>query len=415
MHTRLADYLARRFRFDAHYFLKGGFWLTLTQAIVVVAGLLTTAFFAHILSETAYGSYRYLLGLAIIFSSFSLTGLGEAILQATAKQYHRFYKETTVLNFLYSLPLVLISVCASLYYWFNENALLSAGCLLIGLLQPIINTFQYTPLFLQGAKRFRAATFVQGARAVFVAVITSLALFATQNILLLLLTYLASNAFINIVFYLLYSVPKTDHVPVEIKEKYLTYAKNTSIRNFLSTIAFRLDTVVLFTRFSAAELAIFSIATIIPEQIKGSFKSVASLMLPKYAAHPDPEIIKKGIPRRSLQLFLVLCTISAAYIIAAPYLYEIFFPKYVSAVLYSQLFALSFPAYAYYIPLTLFMAKLDEKKLNDFHFRTSILQILIVILVVFPFGLLGAIIARLVVQYLRMIYCFWLTFKAIGL
>ena len=411
MHSRLADYLANKYRIDAHYFLKGGFWLTFTQAVVILTGLLVTALFAHILTETDYGSYRYLIGLAIIFSSFSLTGLGEAILQATAKKHFHFYRETTVLNFLYSLPVVIIGLGGSLYYWLNGNTTLGAGCLFIAILQPIINTFQYTPAFLQGSKRFAASTVVQSLRTILVAASTSAALFFTQSVLTIFLTFLVSSVLINIVFYLLYNIAVSARTPDKIRKQYLTYAKNTSFRNFISAIGFRLDTVILFTRFSAIELAVFTIATIIPEQIKATFKSLASLVLPKYAVHPNPEMIKKGIPRRSIQLFLVLCLVTAGYILAAPYIYELFFPKYSEAVIYSQLFALSFPAYAYYVPLTLFMAKLDEKKLNDFHIHTGILQIIIALLLVYPFGIIGAIIARLGIQYLRMMYCFWLTYK----
>jgi O-antigen/teichoic acid export membrane protein len=412
MYYRLADFINKKFRIDAHYFLKGGFWLSITQMIMIASGVVTTALYAHYLSATTYGVYRYLIGLAVIFSSFSLTGLGEAILQTSAKKYFNFYKESLRTNFYYNTLMMLMALVGSAYYWFNQNKVLSLGCVLIALLQPAINAFQYTPALLQGSKRFRESTILQGVRTIVVALVTVGALLLTQNVLILFSVYLGSNLLINLITQLFYKPTESTATPKEAYDQYLAYAKHTSIRNFISTVAFRFDTVLIFTRLGSIELAIFTIATIVPEQIKASFKNIAALLLPKYAAHPDFETLKKGIRKRSLELFFILLFITILYVFAAPFIYSLFFPKYQSAILYSQLFALTFPAYIYFIPLTVMMAKLDEKKLYDFHVRTSIFQFFTVLVLIFFFGLIGAIISRIVVQYVRMAYCYWLTFKA---
>lgn len=411
VYYRFATYIEKSLRIDAHYFLHGGFWLILTQAILVTSGVVTTALFAHFLSGTDYGIYRYLIGLAVILSSLSLTGLGEAILQSSAKKYYYFYNESLKSNLYYNTPMIFLSLGGGLYYWINQNNILSLGCLLIAILQPIINSFQFIPVFLQGSKRFQESTILQSTKTLFVAALTVSALLLEKNVLILFAVYLVANVLFNILSHLLYRPDRKEPASPEIIEKYLTYAKNTSVRNFVSTLAFRFDTLLIFTRLGALELAIFTIAVIIPEQIKGSFKNIASLLIPKYASHPDFNVLKKSIPKRSLQLFFILLLIAVLYILAAPYVYGLFFPKYQSAVIYSQLFALTFPAYVYYIPLTLLMAKMDEKKMYDFHIRTSVFQLFTVFLFIYFLGLLGAVLARIVVQYSRMAYCFWLVFS----
>ncbi len=409
MYLSVANFLQKKFNFDAHYFLKGGFWLTLTQAIVVLAGIVTTSLFAHYLSETDYGIYRYLIGLAILFSSFSLTGLGQSILQTAAKKYYRFYQETIRLNFLYSLSIAFISLGGAIYYFINENIILSLGCILIAIFQPIISGFQNTQAFLQGSRRFREATIAQGIKVIAVSLLSIGTLFFTENIVVLLLVYLGSNSLVNIIFHIIYRPKQAEDTPEEISLQYVAYAKSTSVRNIISSISNRLDTVLIFTQLGAAELAVYTIATIIPEQIKGSFKNLASLLLPKYAKHEDAAVLKRSVPKRSVQLFLLLLTVTILYIIAAPYMYELLFPKYQNAVLLSQITALAFPTFVLYIPYSILQSRLAESELHKITLYSSVFQVVTIFGFIFLFGLMGAIIAKLTYRifYLIVVYSYF--------
>lgn len=410
LYISLADKLEQYFRVDSRYFLSGGFWLTLGQGITIVFGILTTALFAHYLSEADYGIYKYLIGLAALLSSLSLTGLGQSILQTAAKKYYGFYQATLKTGFLYSLPIALVSLGASGYYYLNDNLLLAVGCLLIAAMQPLINTFQFIPSILQGARRYKEITALHTVRVVTVTVVSLAALYLTQNILWLFATYLAAQLLSNVAAHL-YFRPAPADVPIDIFHRYLQYAKHTSVRNLLSNIAQRADTIVVFTQLGAIELAIYSIATVIPEQIKGSFKNLASLLLPKYAQQTDIEKLKHSVPKRSLQLFLLLTAITIAYILVAPYIYQLLFPKYPDAVLYSQLAALAFPTFILFIPYSILQSQLEESVLYKITLYTSVFQIGSLLLLVFSFGLVGAIIARLAHRTVFLLTSYWYLYK----
>lgn len=406
MYSFAANFLQKKFNFDAHYFLRGGFWLSLGQGITLITGIATTALFAHYLSENNYGIYRYLIGLTVIISSFSLTGLGQAVLQTAAKKYYGFYEETLSLNFKYSLSIIFISVGFSAYYWFNGNSTLSIGCLLIALFQPLTSTFQFTQSFLQGSKRFRESTQLHAARMVFISLVSIVALVLTNNILVLFGVYLFSYFFTNIISHILLRPNNTTPTPAEITRKYLTYAKHTSVRNLLLNVAQKADSIVVFTQLGAAELAVYTIATIIPEQIKATFKNFTSLLLPKYANHTDPLAVRNSIPKRSFQLFILLLIITILYILVAPYLYTLLFPKYHEAIFYSQLTALAFPTFVLLLPYSVLQAQIEEKKLYEISLYSSIFQILSLIFFVYTLGLLGAIIAKIVYRifFLLIVY-----------
>lgn len=399
LYTAFADQIEKRFHVDARYFLSGGFWLSAGQAATIIFGLATTALFAHFLSETEYGVYRYLIGLAAIFSAFSLTGIGQSILQTAAKKYYGFYRATLRMNFLYSLGITVLSLAGAGYYWLNDNSTLAIGCVLIAFLQPLTKTFQINHPFLQGSRRFKDSTSLHTAQVLFTTIASVAVLFITQNILLLFATYLLSHLIVNLGAYWYLAPPKTK-VPNDIFRKYISYAKHTSVRNIFSSVAQRLDTIIVFTQLGAAELAIYSIATVIPEQIKGSFKNIATLITPKYSMSGDPERIKASIPKRSVHLFLLALAVTAVYIFCAPIIYEFLFPKYSEAILFSQIAALSLPGIISVIPISYMKARLQNKELYYSDTITSIIMAVTTFIGVHYYGILGAVLARLVQRYL---------------
>lgn len=411
MYSSLAAFINKTFNIDAPYFLKGGFWLTFSQAISIGSGLVTTALFAHYLSSENYGIYRYLIGLAALFSAFSLTGIGQSILQTAAKKYYSFYSETLGLNYLFNIGVILSSLAAAIYYWTHDNQVLSLGCLIIAILQPISNVFQYTPSYLQGSRRFRESTIAQGVRTILTSTGSVIVLFFTNNILALFFSYLFFSAIVNILTHFWYRPKNTAATPPDILEKYISYAKNNSLRNLVSSVASRADSIIIFTQLGASELAVYSIATLIPEQVKGTFKNLASLLLPKYVTHSDKKVILRSIPKRSLQIGALLLIITILYIVTAPYVLELFFPKYISAIPYSQIYALSFLSFVSLIPMTAIQSSLDEKVLNQINNQSTLLGLLFILVFTTQFGIMGAIVARVLTRYVNSIYIYIKYFK----
>ncbi|MEY2665222.1 MAG: hypothetical protein RLZZ480_327 [Candidatus Parcubacteria bacterium] len=410
MYTFLAAFINKKLNIDAHYFLKGGFWMSVGQGATIFFGLISTALFAYFLNEHDYGVYRYLIGIAVILSSFSLTGLGQSIIQTAAKKMEGFYIATIKVNFLYGLAITVAGLVGFGYYWLNENSTLAIGCLLIAVLQPIISTYQNTNSLLQGSQRFRELTILNITRSILSTAVGITTLLVTQNVLFLFLSYLLTNALLNITSHLIFK-PKTITIPNEIFNKYLAYAKHTSIRNFAANIAQRADTIIIFTQLGAAELALYSIAIIIPEQIKGSAKNLAALLLPKYAQHENQANVIKSIPKRSLQLFILLVTITIVYILVIPLIYQLLFPKYPQAAFLSQLLALSFPAMVAILPGSILQSQLQDKKLYKSQILETVATISLSLILTLKFGVVGAILSKVTTRYLTSVYHYLLVYR----
>lgn len=395
MYSTFANFIQKIFKIDAHYFLKGGFWLTLGQFFTIIFGLLSTTLFAHFLTETEYGLYKYLLNLATIFSAFSLTGLGQAILQATAKGFYGFYKNTIKINFIYSLFISTIAIIGALYYYLNENVTIATGCIIISFFQPLIITYKFLPIYLQGSKKFEQSTKVLLIRIFFVTTTSTIMLFTTRNILVLLTTYLLSTLIINLISHILY---KQDNTKVSEKTliRHLSYAKHSSLRNIISLIGLKLDTIIIFIYLGAHQLAIYSIAVVIPDQIKGLLKNLASLLVQKYSKHTDKEKLLKSVPKRSVELFLILTFLTIFYILFSPYLYGFLFPKYSESIFYSQLYSLIFLTHVFYIPYSILQANMEEIKLYYLSIFSSIFLITLLIILIPKYEIFGAIISVLI-------------------
>lgn len=410
-YLKFTSFLSHRLRLDVHYLIAGSFWLSLTQVITITCGVAVSAFFAQTLSTSDYGLYRYLISIGAIFASFSLTGLGQSILQASAKKYYQYYAETFRLNLFYSFGITLVGILGGLYYLYKGNLILAIGCIAIAFLQPLINTYQNVPAFLQGDGRLKETTLLQSTKVLITTAVSILAILITHDVIILFIILLGTQLTVNVLSHIHYKTKYAEKTPLDIFNKYLLFAKHTSLRNLVANTAFRFDTIVVFTHLGATELAVYTIANIIPEQIKGSFKNIASLLIPKYAQHADMIGIKKNILARSLHFFLILIVITIIYIGLAHLLYQVLFPKYESAIFYSKLAALSFPAFVLYMPLYALQSQLKEKELHLINTQVSVLQIVLVFAGVYAYGLLGVILSKTFCRYINMFLCYHYVYK----
>lgn len=404
---RITTYTAHHFRIDAHYFFTGGFWLTLIQVITVLGALIVSSVFAHVLDEAQYGIYRYIIGLGALLTSFSLTGMGQSIFQTAGLGHRRFYHIGNTKSLLYSIGISITALIGCLYYFYQGNTELALGCLLIALFQPLFNTYQQIFSFLQGERRFKESTLIQGGKTIAVTLVCIISIYITQEIFWLLFVYFASNAGINFLVHILYQPKKEALVDHEVEHRYMSYARNLSVQNIIANVAYRLDSIIVFQQLGALSLAIYTIANILPEQIKGAFKNILTLLVPKYAAHENMESIKKSMLKRSVQSFCAFGVITLLYILFAPFLYQLLFPKYQSSILLSQLIALSFPAMISLIPMSALQAHIKQKELNALNMQVSVIMIITTGVLTTTHGLIGAVVAKILSRYIGLFLSYY--------
>ena len=377
---------------DMVYLAKGGFWLTLGQIVSTAASLLLAIAFANLLDPVTYGNYRYILSLVGILSVFALTGMGTAVTQAVARgfegSFYSAFKEKLRFGVLASIT----ATCLSGYYFFKGNYLLPVPLLISAIFSPLMLASQIYGSFLVGRRLFS----IQAKYNVFSRIVSAGAiittLFITKNLFWIIAVYFVSNTFLNYSFYLLTKLKLKPNKKEDSET--LSYGKHLSLMSIISTIANYLDRILLFTLVGSTQLAVYSFAILIPDQIKGLMKqSVGTLAFPKLSIKPRKEI-KLNIMQKFWKLFFLTGIVAVIYVIIAPFLYKIFFPRYLDSIPYSQLFALSFIAVPITLLSTIFQAQMMKKEL----YLIRIVPIVRIILLLFLtpiYGILGVIMGQI--------------------
>ncbi len=329
----------RYIKTDMVYLTSGTFWLTVGQLSGTLAGLILTIAFGNLVSKDAYGNYRYILSLVGLFGTFTLTGIGSAVAQAVARGYDGTLRVALRTDLLWNIPSVILMLGGSAYYYANGNADLALALAVAAIGSAILSATNLCYSFLQGKHDFRRQTiygFALSAAPLFLIPLMFLgyAHSATTLILVYYIAMIAASVFSYIRTLTVYR-PGGATDPATIP-----YAFHLSYISFLGRIASYIDSVLVFHFLGAEMLAVYTFAEAPPQAILRFNNVFQTMALPKLASR-DMHSIKRELPRKMFLHFLATVPVLVAYVIAVPYAFRIFFPKYMDSVLYAQVLGLT--------------------------------------------------------------------------
>jgi len=393
---------------DMVYLTQGGFWLTVGQTTSSLSVFALAIAFANLVSPELYGTYKYILSVAGMFAIFTLPGMNTALMRAVAQGKSGALKATTRTRIKFSFVGVFAASLVAIYYFLHQNESLAFAFLIIAATLPLFDTFTGYMSFFAGMRRFdlqSGAHFTAQLISVGSIVCT---LLVTDSILLILLSYFVPLILIRVFFYArtIHWFEKT--TPAQESREVIIYGRHLTAMQILSIIAGNLDKILLWKFFGPVQLAIYTFAVAVPEQLKGPLKGVGDLAFPKFAAQ-TPQQVYENIPAliRKIALYaLGLCVIAFLYIAAAPLIFKLLFPQYPESVVYSQIFALTLILGVRTIPATIITA-LKKVKLNYFLQTTeAMFRATALCIGIYYFGIAGAIGALLITYTLNTILIF---------
>jgi len=345
---------------DNVYLARGGFWLTLGQVALMAASFLVAVAFANLLDPVIYGNYKYVLSLIGLLGVFSFPGVRAAITQAVANGLEGSYYTGFRIQLKLSILGSLVAIAGAIYYWVRGNEFLPIPLLLTAIFFPLMEASQISLCFLSGKKMFNVQARYTIINQIFIVVVTLGTLFLTKNLLWLVVAYLISRTTLNYIFYLVIKIkfkPNKSEDP-----KTINFGLHLSLMGVIGQIAAYIDKTLIFTFIGSGQLAVYSFATLAPEQLQNIMGNISTLALPKLVSR-SREDIKKTIMKKVLKLSLLTGLVIVLYVIAAPYIYRIFFPQYMASVPYSQVFMVSLIAIPISLLGTAFQAKMMKREL----------------------------------------------------
>jgi len=381
---------------DIIYTLKGGSFLTLGNFFSIAASFALAFFFARLLPKEIYGTYSYILAWVSVLGVFALTGMDTAIIQSVSRGFENSFLFGLKKKIQYGILGTVTALMIGAYYAYNGNGMLAAAFFISSIFIPLLNGFQIYNAYLIGKKEFKTSAYYAMAGQAFIALVLITAIFLTKNVIYLVAAYLLANLIPN-VFFFIKTKMKIKPAGGEKDEGIMTYAKHLSFINVVSIIASYFDQFLAFHFLGPANLATYAFATAPPEQIKGLFKGLSDLSLPKFSERSEEEL-KKTMKRKIIILSVFTVIIVGIYIILAPWFYKIFFPRYIDAVFLSQIFALSMLNTPPSLIIGALTAHKKIKTLYLFNIVSPIFQILIMVILTPFYGLIGLILARIIAR-----------------
>jgi O-antigen/teichoic acid export membrane protein len=378
---------------DMVYLASGGFWLTLGQVGIGLIAFGISIAFAHLVSKETYGTYQFLLAAFWTIAAFSMTGISSAMARAVARGAEGAYAQAIKPFVLGSLPMALIGLGAAIYYYSLGNPSLAFGMLFIGVVGMFLQPSYIFGSFLEGKRAFKMNALFGILLNAVPAVFLLATMFLTQSPVAFIAVYLCANvatgATLSIVTYFLYR-------PNKIKDDGLVnLGMHFSANNILSTLAGQADQLALYHFLGPTSVAVYSFATAFPDQAKNLVNAAGTLSFPKFAARPIDEV-RRALPYRLILLTLALIFAAGVYWLIAPFLFHIFFPAYSASIWYSRLYGLALIPLASTIQLTVLEAQAAKRELYIMNTIGPIVQIGALIGLIALYGIVGAIIARII-------------------
>ncbi len=388
---------------DMVYLARGGFWLTLNQVGGTAIAWLLAVAWANLAPKELYGEYSFIHSIISILLIFSLSEMGRALTQTTARGNDLTIKEVIKQKFKWSFLGTLASWGISLYYYVNYNETLFYSFLIVGIIFPLLETFAEWASYLKGKKRFDLFAKYSNCKNLINLIVIAITLAFTRNIIIIIAVYLTERTLSHLLFYKI--TLKKAPPQGEKDRKAVKYGKQLTLVSLVGQVATYIDKILIFHFLGAAEVAIYSFSVLPVDKIKSLFKSLETLALPKFSKRKKGEL-GVGIKKKAPWILGALVATLLLYIIFANLIFKIFFPQYLEAVYYTKIYSFSILGSLFILLGAALYSQKEIKKIYKHNLVTNLLKIILLFLGVYFWGLLGIIVAQMAIRILSGFYLY---------
>ena len=396
--------LSGRLHLDVGYFLRGGLWLSIPFLVNYALGVLRTVAFARFIDVSTYGKFTWIIGLSGTLSVLTLPGINIALTETVARGNHGSMIDAALARLRWGLLSSLAMVGAALYYSFYKgDTTMMSAILIASAFIPLNSALQVVQGFYNGRKRFDKLSLMT--IAVTITSTTILVIVMVMQKGLLWLT--ATNCIAQVIVYGLFYREALNQVRDSPRDPHmLAYGKSLTWANAISSIAFEMDSVILGVFSGFGNVAIYNIASVLPESLKYFIKMLSPLTLPKIAENPDKKIYTPETRKKLIYLLAFNILFVLVGIIIIPFIITILYThRYDASIGYAQWLMISL---VFGWPGSFFDAALQARKqsrsIYTFNIIYGLLQVGTLIIFVPIWGILGIVFSRIVTRLGSAIY-----------
>lgn len=401
------DYLINKstkyLAFDLKYFMKGGFYLSVTQVFLALFAWILTWGLSTGLSKSDFGLFQFIIStLGVVSAFFGLGGAHTTVIISLAKKldgtYNYLLKKRIVIS---SLGIFSLFIIAGFFYVSGRDNWYFF--LLCALAFPFFNSLNlYNAIFI-AKNQFRKQSFINIIkRGIFVSLIVLIALI-TKNLLYVILFYLV---FTSISEYVAHSIAKKSLTNNLIDLTSLKNSLQISGIRILPFIIVHVDKLLVGYYFGLEMLANYSIAVFFSNQVGLLSGVIRDLFLPKMSSRNAKEVFNKIFNNlKWILLFSILLVLVISLVL--PFFVKIFFEEFQSIILIAQILVLA-NVFNYLILIiqTYLTSQKDLKGLTYYSISHSLVYMGLLIALIIPFQIWGVVYAFIISNIFRMIYLY---------
>ena len=317
--------------------IKKSLVMGFTTGILMIIGLVVQHILAKYLTLNEYGIYALMFSWIGLLSVFSLNSFNTIVTKASAQNYPRFFKTASKICFLFSL---LGSIALLVIGFFFEVERLNLF-ILLAIFFPFYGGINFADSYLIGSSKFNKYSVYMITSQCIIAGLQIISVVFLQGVFWLLFFTLLGTSMINLVMtFFIYKNIKQEKD--DKKDKELTkYGIELTGIGIFSSIASRIQYIILAALAGTATLAIYAVSQIIPERIKGLIKGILS-PFSIYLASNDKERSIKIVRKATFILLLFSLSIILLTAIILPVIIKIIFGlKYEESIIYSLILLLA--------------------------------------------------------------------------
>jgi O-antigen/teichoic acid export membrane protein len=388
----LIDSLSKRFKVDADYIAKGSFWLVSGSVLGSVLSLVTSIIAARYIPKETFGIFKYIISMVGIAGAFALSGMNTVVTRSVSQGYEGSLVQSLKIQLRWSILQFLFLFALSIYYFAFANIIYGICFLIAAVAMPVSTAANTYNAFLSGKKDFKTSSLYGFLSTLIYTVAFAAIAVGLPYVLPIIIIYFVATTGANIFFCIRTIKKYKPNKSTQPGDE--SYALNLSFTNAFGIVAAHIDSVIVYHFLGTVQLAIYNFATIIPDKIRSLSGFIQTIALPKLAHHSS--INRNNILRQTLLIFVFSIGLMGMYILLAPIAFNLFFPNYIESIVFSQIYSLTLIAAlpAAYLMTVLSAYKL-QKQLYILNICVPILKIVLLIAMIYYWGIMGAILARI--------------------
>ncbi len=373
-------------------FVRGSIWLTAEKALLALKGVVLLIAFANYLDPQIYGGYQYLLSLLGLLSIFSVPSMGTALVRAVAnKRYGTFPRALRVMTRWSLLGSISLLGVALYQAWAGDSTLLIplVGLAVIFPGYGIMTTWRYYYLGKQNYYQLAKTSLIIEA----ITLVTTLLAILYLNPLW---SIVVASVGITLLLSLVVLRPIIHATKdAESSEDDIHYGQQLTLSYAVTTASGFIDKLLIGQYLGLVDVAIYSVALTIPEQLRAMLSIFNALLLPRFSKNDDGRTYRTILLMGIALLTIAVALFAFLYYWIAPPIFSWLLPAYENSLGYSR----ALTAGLIFIPLqvldSFFRGQRAEKVVLKITVITSIAGLILSLVLIPQFGIWGAVYAKI--------------------